>query len=156
MRRIISIVTLYIAALLCTSIFVAFGQSTPDNTIIPAPQSIFTQNNNQGIINNETLFVFGPNICTSYGDPYSPGTSPYTTQHPHTYNFSIVIPPDYSDDVLRVELFDPDSFNQFAVEDEVSYSDTAIANGFPSPPKCNLVLVNTKWTLVSLIQLNTC
>jgi hypothetical protein len=59
--------------------------------------------------------VFGPSICTAYGDPFSPFNSPFRPAgYPsgaYTYQYRIRIPADYADDAVRVEIFDPDSFN---------------------------------------------
>ncbi len=63
-----------------------------------------------GVVSTSNQSVFGPNICVNYGDPYSPISSPYFPG-PYTYNYRILIPPDYSHDIVRVELFDPDSIN---------------------------------------------
>ncbi len=37
--------------------------------------------------------------------------------------------------MLRIELFDPDSINQDAADAAVSYTDIAVANGFPASPE---------------------
>lgn len=64
-----------------------------------------------GIISTSNQAVFGQNICTSYGDPFSPLNSPWTSQSPYSYEYRIMIPPDYPYNEVRVELFDPDSIN---------------------------------------------
>ncbi len=70
-----------------------------------------------GALSMTTQAIFGPEICTRYGDPYSPLNS---TEAPgiYTYRYRIYIPPDYEDTfepdespIVRVELFDPDSIN---------------------------------------------
>ncbi len=67
-----------------------------------------------GIINTSSQGIFGPNICTSYGDPYSPFNSAWAPG-PYTYKYRIMIPPDYEEragtSILRVEILDPDSIN---------------------------------------------
>lgn len=55
--------------------------------------------------------VLGPNSCTSLGDPFTPITSPWEPGL-YSYQYRIHIPADYDEDIVRVELFDPDSFNQ--------------------------------------------
>ncbi|GIK55693.1 MAG: hypothetical protein HND44_13390 [Chloroflexi bacterium] len=67
-----------------------------------------------GIINTSSQGIFGPNICTNYGDPYSPFNSAWAPG-PYTYKYRIMIPPDYEEragtSILRVEILDPDSIN---------------------------------------------
>lgn len=67
-----------------------------------------------GIINTSSQSIFGPNICTGYGDPYSPFNSLWAPG-PYTYKYRIMIPPDYEEragtSILRVEILDPDSIN---------------------------------------------
>lgn len=66
----------------------------------------------EGTVGTSTQGIFGPNICVDFGDPFSPLNSPYAPGV-YTYQYRILIPPDFfsSEDVLRVELFDPDSIN---------------------------------------------
>ncbi len=63
-----------------------------------------------GIVSYYHLAVFGPHICTSFGDPYSPLNSPWAPG-PYTYTYRLRIPADYPSSIVRVELFDPDSMN---------------------------------------------
>ena len=79
-----------------------------------------------GIINTSNLSVFGPNICTDYGDPFSPWNS-QRAPGPYTYHYRILIPSDYASDVLRIELFDPDSINKVDSIQDVIYSANAHA-----------------------------
>lgn len=74
-----------------------------------------------GIIKTEYQSVFGPHLCVLYGDPFSSFGDPRAPifretwrgdATDRTYHYVIKIPPDYPDDVVRVELFDPDSKNQ--------------------------------------------
>lgn len=80
--------------------------------------------------------LFGPLACTSYGDPYSPFTSTFRPPDypagPYTYRYRILIPADYPDDVLRVELFDPDSWNSPIYNATITHTSYAASNGFPS------------------------
>ncbi|MCB0034394.1 MAG: hypothetical protein KDE51_10260, partial [Anaerolineales bacterium] len=55
--------------------------------------------------------IYGPNTCTRFGDPFSPLDSPWEPGL-YSYQYRIHIPADYDEDIVRVELFDPDSFNQ--------------------------------------------
>jgi hypothetical protein len=72
------------------------------------PQSI---RKGAGIVSYYNLSVFGQNICTSYGDPFSPLNSPWVPG-PYTYQYRLRIPADYPHNTVRVELFDPDSMNR--------------------------------------------
>lgn len=93
----------------------------------------------QGLVNTSNQSVFGPQICTSWGDPFSPGRSAFVAEkdRPYAYKYRILIPPDYPDDVLRIELFDPDSINAPGTGATVLHSRMAqLANPskFPSTP----------------------
>ncbi|MFQ5435774.1 MAG: pilus assembly protein TadG-related protein, partial [Anaerolineae bacterium] len=81
-----------------------------------------------GALSTSNQSVFGPDICINYGDPYSPSTSPW---HPgfYSYQYRILIPSGYPSDVLRVELFDPDSMNGSSNSANVTFSSTAIQYG---------------------------
>ena len=64
-----------------------------------------------GALSTSNQSVFGQNICTSYGDPVSPLNSPWYAEQMGTYNYRILIPADYPSNIVRIELFDPDSEN---------------------------------------------
>ena len=64
-----------------------------------------------GTVTTSTQGIFGPQICTSFGDPFSPWNSTWEP-NTYTYRYRILIPADYDDDVVRVEIFDPDTVNQ--------------------------------------------
>lgn len=86
-----------------------------------------------GILSASNQAVFGPSSCTSFGDPFSPAQSPFRGDRgrPYTYNYRILIPPDYPHDIVRVELFDPDSMNQALNTHTVQRSQTAVNRGLP-------------------------
>ena len=69
-----------------------------------------------GVINTSTQSIFGPQICTSFGDPFSPSASPWRWYNNGVYQYRIAIPADYEartgQSILRVELFDPDTYNK--------------------------------------------
>jgi len=69
-----------------------------------------------GVINTSTQSIFGPQICTSFGDPFSPFNSPWRWYNNGVYQYRIAIPADYEartgQSILRVELFDPDTYNK--------------------------------------------
>ncbi len=64
-----------------------------------------------GILGTSNQSVFGQNICTAFGDPFSPLNSPWAPGE-FTYEYRIMIPPDYPYNTVRVELMDPDSINK--------------------------------------------
>ena len=74
-------------------------------------------------ISTDLLAVYGPQICTAFGDAFSPWLSIYEPNS-YTYTYRIKIPSDYAHDTVRVELFDPDSINNSA--NEATISRTAI------------------------------
>ncbi|MCP4359802.1 MAG: hypothetical protein GY796_17480, partial [Chloroflexi bacterium] len=87
---------------------------------------------NAGIIATQNLSVLGQNICTTYGDPFSPLNSPWEPG-PYTYKFRIQIPADYPSNILRVELFDPDSINASGSGPfTIPRTDAAINAGLPA------------------------
>lgn len=81
-----------------------------------------------GVLGTSNQSVFGPKICTSFGDPFSPWNSRYTPGD-YQYQYRIMIPPDYPHDIVRVELFDPDSINQAANTQAMFYSQAALNTG---------------------------
>ncbi|HFE66587.1 MAG TPA: hypothetical protein ENJ93_04925, partial [Chloroflexi bacterium] len=85
-----------------------------------------------GVLATSNQGIFGPNICVDYGDPFSPLNSPWEPG-PYTYSYRIYLPPDYPSDILRVELFDPDSINQATNTHVVLRSDAAINQGGLAP-----------------------
>jgi hypothetical protein len=91
----------------------------------------------QGIVNTSNQAVFGPSACTSMGDPFSPINSAWAPGL-YTYKYRILLPADYPSDVLRVELFDPDSINSPDNSAQVVFSNVAQASNpstFPAAPQ---------------------
>jgi len=95
----------------------SLADTPPDGTPI-----ILNPNRGQaGRISYEHEAVFGPQCATALGDPFSPisstfrplgyYTNPQYSPDYFTYRYRIDIPADYSYNVVRVELFDPDSYN---------------------------------------------
>ncbi|MCP4418656.1 MAG: hypothetical protein GY805_18705, partial [Chloroflexi bacterium] len=83
-----------------------------------------------GVLGTSNQGMFGPDICINYGDPYSPRNSPFDPDGGlYAYTYRIYIPPDYGHDVVRVELFDPDSINAAANAFTINRSQIAINNG---------------------------
>lgn len=76
----------------------------------------------------KTQGIYGPQTCTAYGDPFSPWNSPWEPNQ-YTYQFRIVIPADYYGDIVRVELFDPDSVNTADNETTILHTSNARNTG---------------------------
>ena len=81
-----------------------------------------------GVLSTSNQGLFGPDICINFGDPYSPRNSIYANGL-YTYTYRIFVPPDYGHDVVRVELFDPDSMNTDLNDLTINRSNIAINNG---------------------------
>lgn len=113
-------------------------QRTATAAYFPQADIYASRRVDQGVVSTSNQSIFGPNICTSYGDPYSPFNSPWAPG-PYTYHYRILIPSNYPSDVLRVEIFDPDSINKDGTGDFVVYSDFArAANPTLFPPGAHL------------------
>jgi hypothetical protein len=106
-------------------------EAMPIDPIFPGVGIITSRHMEDGRISTSNQAIFGPHICINYGDPYSPLNSPYAPG-PYTYQFRIRIPADYPSNIVRVELFDPDSINQAGSTFTIIRSQTAINNGFGS------------------------
>lgn len=74
-----------------------------------------------GVLSTSNQAVFGPNSCTSLGDPFTPINSPWEPGV-YSYRYRILIPASYDEDIVRVELFDPDSFNQSNNNVQITHS----------------------------------
>ncbi len=75
------------------------------------PGGIYANRRSDSVLNTQNLMAMGPESCTNMGDAFSPAKSPWDNGL-YTYTYRIRIPADYPHDVVRVELFDPDSINQ--------------------------------------------
>lgn len=80
-----------------------------------------------GVLSTSNQAVFGPDSCSHMGDPFSPFVTTWNRDlnGPYTYTYRIYIPPDYGHDVVRVELFDPDSINTSLNTVTIDRSETA-------------------------------
>lgn len=109
-----------------------------------------------GALDTSNQAVFGPQLFTTYGDPFSSWGTMWApafrarwlgdpTQR--AYRYRILIPDDYEDqlcpggsglaslcDVVRVELFDPDSYNQTGTSGLIVHTQTAMAYEPTLPP----------------------
>ncbi len=94
-----------------------------------------------GALSTSNQSVFGPGICTGYGDPVSPGPghNPQWGVMQGIYHYRIAIPPNYPSNILRVELFDPDSMNVATNSHTVVHTQVAIDDGMPAiePLNCS-------------------
>lgn len=102
----------------------------------PQTQIPLGRTTNSGLINTMAPSVYGPNICTNYGDPYSPYNSQWAPGL-YTYQYRIRIPASYPYDVVRVELFDPDSINQTNATGTIIRTIYAIQQGLPATQTLN-------------------
>lgn len=135
----IPITSIFFLSLLWSQVSAVAPQSSTQaaNDPFAEPQPIYTKNaSSKSLLNTTIQMVFGPSGCTSLGDPYSPFNSVFRPTGyppgPYTYHYRILIPPDYSDDVLRVELFDPDSSNAATNNFTVTRTNFAVTNGLPA------------------------
>lgn len=93
-----------------------------------------------GALSTSNQAVFGPSACSSQGDPFSPlvPTWPDAIRlNNGTYRYRILIPGDYPYDIVRVELFDPDSYNSANNSAAVSHTTPWIEDGRPATETLN-------------------
>ena len=98
--------------------------------IFPMADIYVSRRIEDGVISTSNQAVFGPKICTSYGDAFSPLNSPWAAGL-YTYEYRILIPSEYPEDIVRVELFDPDSINKDGVTVEAQHTNLAVSEGMP-------------------------
>jgi hypothetical protein len=90
---------------------------------------IYASDTNEiGVIKTSTQAIFGPDICPRFGDPYTPTTNPDGTDNESwdelggAYTYRISVPPEFFEggrSQVRVEIFDPDTYNQPAATHDV-------------------------------------
>lgn len=83
-----------------------------------------------GALSTSNQAVFGPQMCSANGDPFSPQDPTWPGNDGlydglYSYRYRILIPGDYPGTIVRVELFDPDSINK-PNNNGGSYRDTVI------------------------------
>lgn len=69
----------------------------------------------RGLLNLSNQSMFGPGRSMTQGDPYSAALNPSNTNWKDltgAYTYRIRVPSDYPYDKVRVEIFDPDTYNQ--------------------------------------------
>ena len=137
MKRVIVVASLFIlltaAILISSNIQVNAALSapqatTPADSLFPGLGIITSRTMEDGRLATSNQAILGPDSCVHMGDPYSPLDSPWATG-PYTYTYRIYIPPNYAHDVVRIELFDPDSMNTAVNTVTINRSNTAINNG---------------------------
>jgi len=104
------------------------GLVDPPGLTLPTDGLIINRDVEHGRITSGYQAIYGPNGCIALGDPYSPADSPYTSP-PHVYTYLIRIPQNYPSNIVRVELFDPDSINVNQNTFIINRTNTAVANG---------------------------
>jgi hypothetical protein len=104
----------------------------------------------EGIVGTSNQAIFGPQICTRFGDPFSPWNSQFAPGA-YSYKYRILIPPDYPSDIVRVEIYDPDSINQDPNAHTIEHSATALAH---APPHGSYTGLNASGTCGT--RKNTC
>ncbi len=85
-----------------------------------SPVEIYTsQTGESGVEGVVNLSVFGPDTWTSYGDAFIPKYSDRNyvpnsnwDELEGKYTFRILVPPDYADPYVQVEILDPDCYNK--------------------------------------------
>ncbi|WP_420627416.1 PKD domain-containing protein [Candidatus Leptofilum sp.] len=98
-------------------------------TFTPPTKGLYTNRDARyGRLSTNYQAILGPDSCIHLGDPYSPLSSPFS-QGPYTYTYAIRIPASYPHDIVRVELFDPDSINSDINDPLVLRTDIAVSNG---------------------------
>ncbi|MBK8902650.1 MAG: PKD domain-containing protein [Anaerolineaceae bacterium] len=102
--------------------------ATPIDSIYPGLGIITSRTARDGRLATSNQAILGPGSCTHMGDPYSPFDSPWAPG-PYTYTYRIYVPPTYAYDIVRVELFDPDSMNIATNSVTINRTNTAINNG---------------------------
>ncbi len=81
---------------------------------MPLVDIFASDSSESGLVRSANQAVFGPKICTGFGDPVSPLNSAWYSDREGRYTYRIRVPYDYrqSFDQVRVELFDPDTSNK--------------------------------------------
>ena len=114
----------------------------PDNAVAeydPQISLYASQTGKYGEVQPVNLAVFGPDSCIEFGDAYSPDDSPWWSDLQGVYHFRLDIPSDYGEraqqltgmwndgdtnDVLRIEIWDPDCYNAPGDTVEAVHPDT--------------------------------
>jgi Flp pilus assembly protein TadG len=108
-----------------------------------------SQTGNYGLEQTSNLAIFGPDLCTDYGDPYTPRNSQWYDELNGVYHFQLNIPANYegaaedltrrynygadTTDILRIEIWDPDCYNR--PDSSLTISNTI--TGLPVTASCS-------------------
>jgi uncharacterized repeat protein (TIGR01451 family) len=133
----------------------ACGQDGGADTCDPYVDLYVSQTGKYGLEQMTNLAVFGPYICTAFGDPYTPLTrydgtpNPWYDELNGVYPFRLDIPSDYesralsltatynggsdTNDIVRVEIWDPDCYNRL----DNSLTITNTVTGLPVTASCS-------------------
>jgi uncharacterized repeat protein (TIGR01451 family) len=133
------------------------GQDGGAGACDPYVHLYVSQTGNYGLEQISNLSVYGPRICTAYGDAYTPLTydnsgtpNPWYGELEGVYPFRLDIPDDYesqaqsltadqnggadTNDIVRVEIWDPDCYNdpfpgnQFVITNTITGTLVTISN----------------------------
>jgi len=107
----------------------AFGE--PPDYYLP---DLFTSNVvGNGVVQTSNQSTLGPDMCTAFGDPYTPNAAtgnngapnPWWDELEGVYHYRIRVPRAFVEnrDTLRVEILDPDSFNAANATVTVTHED---------------------------------
>jgi len=104
------------------------GQNGRADTCDPYVDLYASQTGNYGLEGVSNLSIYGPHICTDFGDAYTLFSSPWYDELNGVYPFRLDIPSDYesralslteawnggadTNDMVRVEIWDPDCYNR--------------------------------------------
>jgi hypothetical protein len=97
-----------------------------------------------GLVQSSNQSIFGPDICHNFGDPYTPTSSPWWSELEGVYTYRIIIPTSYPYDKVRVEIFDPDTYNPPNDSYTVYGVDVSTGSGSCNNQK-NTCLIDTPW-----------
>lgn len=103
----------------------------------------------------QNLSVFGPHAYYSYGDAFSPrwlnNGQPNPQYNENGYDFFLTVPGNYSSingtNMLRVELFDPDTWNVGNATDAGTGKVDEIRSNPPGVPSPNSIYTTTRFQL---------
>lgn len=111
-----------------------------------AQSELYTPTSSEdGQIRQATQFIIGKNGCGNLGDPVSPLNYSTSQGNPDygfyngVYSYRILVPSTYSESVVRVELFDPDTFN-------IGGDDVIVNHSFVGGNKIGNATTNTTCT----------
>jgi hypothetical protein len=96
-------------------------QASAEAEYMPLVDIYASDTNEIGVIKTSTQAIFGPDICPGFGDPYTPtnvpggGANAAWPELYGVYSYRVSVPPTFFQggrSQVRVEIFDPDTYNQ--------------------------------------------